>query len=253
MPTQTYLMRIWLPDRPGVLGAVATRLGAVKGDLLGIEVVERGGGMVIDELLIELPDSNVIDLMMREVTAVEGVRVEDLRSVDDRRDVETDAIDACAAIAEWPLMHPATVSSLAEHICHNVAAALRCSWTAIIDGSSDREQFQTAVGAAPDPRWLEAYVAGARHAVSTVDACAEADAEVLETETDTLCVQLPRSRQTLVLGRNELTFRRRDRQKANAIARVADAVSTLHQNPISPPPDWCVETTSYDRLTTPIR
>ena len=37
----TYVVRIWLPDRPGALGAVASRIGAVRGDLIGVDILER--------------------------------------------------------------------------------------------------------------------------------------------------------------------------------------------------------------------
>ena len=48
-------MRVWLPDRPGALGAVASRIGAVRGDLVGVDILERGAGRAIDELVVELP------------------------------------------------------------------------------------------------------------------------------------------------------------------------------------------------------
>jgi hypothetical protein len=53
---ETFVVRVWLPDRPGALGAVASRIGAVGGDLVGIDILERGGGRVIDELVVELFD-----------------------------------------------------------------------------------------------------------------------------------------------------------------------------------------------------
>ena len=37
-------LRVWLPDRPGALGAVASRIGGVKGDVVGIEILEQGAG-----------------------------------------------------------------------------------------------------------------------------------------------------------------------------------------------------------------
>ena len=46
----TYVVRLWLPDRPGALGQVASRIGAVHGDVVGIEILERGGGSAIDDL-----------------------------------------------------------------------------------------------------------------------------------------------------------------------------------------------------------
>jgi hypothetical protein len=47
-------MRIWLPDAPGVLGAVAAEIGAVRGNVVGLEVLEREAGVAIDELVVEL-------------------------------------------------------------------------------------------------------------------------------------------------------------------------------------------------------
>ena len=41
-----YVVRIALPDRPGALGLVASRIGAVGGDIVAIHILEReeGGG-----------------------------------------------------------------------------------------------------------------------------------------------------------------------------------------------------------------
>jgi len=33
----TFLLRVELPDRPGALGAVASRIGAVRGDLVAVD------------------------------------------------------------------------------------------------------------------------------------------------------------------------------------------------------------------------
>ena len=42
-----YAVRVWLPDRPGALGQVASRIGAVRGDVVGIEILQRGAGRAI--------------------------------------------------------------------------------------------------------------------------------------------------------------------------------------------------------------
>ena len=76
-----YVVRIWLPDRPGALGAIASRIGAVRGDLIGIDILERGAGRAIDELVVELPDESLVPLLTRELSEVEGVDVEDIRPV----------------------------------------------------------------------------------------------------------------------------------------------------------------------------
>ena len=75
----TFVMRIWMPDRPGALGAVASRVGAVGGDVVGIDILERGAGRAIDELVVELPDEGLVDLLIEEVRQVDGVDVEDIK------------------------------------------------------------------------------------------------------------------------------------------------------------------------------
>ena len=250
MTAQTYLMRIWLPDRPGVLGAVATRLGAVNGDLLGIEIVERGGGMVIDELLISLPTETVIGLMIREVTSVDGVRIEDVKTVEATRHPEELALEASAAIAEWPLTHPAVAGDLADHICDQLMMALRCSWVAIVDQPGQGASVLATHGDAPDASWLLAYCAGAHHARSTTALRGTEPSGSIEVETDTFCVHLDRSDQMLVLGRDESSFLQGDRNKAQILGRVADMVSAFHRPKAT---TRCDQSPTAELLTTPSR
>jgi len=75
-------VRVWLPDRPGALGAVASRIGAVGGDVIGIDIIDRGAGRAVDELVVQLPEDGLTDLLLREVADVEGVDVEDVRTLD---------------------------------------------------------------------------------------------------------------------------------------------------------------------------
>ena len=77
-----FVVRVWLPDRPGALGQVASRIGAVRGDVIGIEILERGGGRAIDELVVALPDDGLIDLLVAEIAQVDGVDVEEVQPVD---------------------------------------------------------------------------------------------------------------------------------------------------------------------------
>src|SRR5439155_1650026 len=92
-----YVLRLWIPDRPGALGAVASRIGAVRGDVVGIEILERGAGRAIDELVVELPDEDLVSLLVREVGQVDGVDVEDVRPAPHlRRDPRLDALATAA-------------------------------------------------------------------------------------------------------------------------------------------------------------
>ena len=49
-----YVVRISLPDRPGALGLVASRIGAVGGDIVAIHILERVDDNAIDEFVVEL-------------------------------------------------------------------------------------------------------------------------------------------------------------------------------------------------------
>ena len=63
----SYVVRVWLPDRPGALGQVASRIGAVRGDVVGIDILERGAGRAIDELAVALPDDELVPLLCQEI------------------------------------------------------------------------------------------------------------------------------------------------------------------------------------------
>ena len=43
----SYLLRLVVPDRPGILGAVATALGTAGVDIVSVDVLERGGGVAV--------------------------------------------------------------------------------------------------------------------------------------------------------------------------------------------------------------
>jgi len=77
-----FLVRVRLLDRPGALGLVASRIGAVGGDIVAIDICEREQGSVVDEFLVELGDEELVSLLRREVHEVDGVAIEEIRRVD---------------------------------------------------------------------------------------------------------------------------------------------------------------------------
>ncbi len=81
----TFVVRVWLPDRPGALGAVASRIGAVSGDIVGVEILEREQGRAVDEFLVELDGPELVELLIAEVAEVDGVEVAHIRPVVTRR------------------------------------------------------------------------------------------------------------------------------------------------------------------------
>ncbi|HUF84942.1 MAG TPA: amino acid-binding protein, partial [Acidimicrobiia bacterium] len=65
------LIRVWLPDRPGALGAVASRIGSIRGDIVGLDVLERGDGIAVDEFAVELEHDEVLPMLVREIEEVD--------------------------------------------------------------------------------------------------------------------------------------------------------------------------------------
>jgi ACT domain-containing protein len=77
-----YVVRIALPDRPGALGLVASRIGAVGGDIVAINILERDSGRAVDEFVIEISGQHLIELLRSEINEVDGVSVLDIRPAD---------------------------------------------------------------------------------------------------------------------------------------------------------------------------
>jgi ACT domain-containing protein len=77
-----YVVRIALPDRPGALGLVASRIGAVGGDIVAINILERDGGQAVDEFVVEIGGEHLVELLQNEIHEVDGVSVLEIRSAD---------------------------------------------------------------------------------------------------------------------------------------------------------------------------
>ena len=95
----SYLLRLVLPDRPGMLGAVATALGEAGADILSLDVVERGPGGAVDDLVVALPPGGMADVLITRAQSVPGVVVESLRPYHGGSDLHRDLelVDALAA------------------------------------------------------------------------------------------------------------------------------------------------------------
>ena len=94
----SYLLRLVVPDKPGTLGAVATALGEAGVDIVSLDVLERGQGVAVDDVVVDLPRDRVPDSLITAAQSVEGVTVESLRPfagpLDTHRELEL--LDALA-------------------------------------------------------------------------------------------------------------------------------------------------------------
>ncbi len=71
------VIEVRLPDRPGALGAVASRIGAVGGDITDVVVASRANGFAEDVFHVELPTTvegvDMVGLVLEEISQVDGV------------------------------------------------------------------------------------------------------------------------------------------------------------------------------------
>ena len=93
-------MRIWLPDRPGALGLVASRIGALGADIVGIDVLERSEHVAVDEFAVVLPSEDLVPLLVREIGEVDGASVEEWQLVERFPDPRLDALETVEQIAQ---------------------------------------------------------------------------------------------------------------------------------------------------------
>ena len=66
------LLRLVVPDRPGILGAVATALGDAGIDIVSVDVLERGNGVAVDDVVVELPADRLPDSLITAAQSVPG-------------------------------------------------------------------------------------------------------------------------------------------------------------------------------------
>jgi hypothetical protein len=205
---ETYTVRVWLPDRPGALGAVASRIGAVRGEIVGIEILERGGGRAVDDLVVELPDGALVDLLIAEISQVDGVDVEDVRpAVDALHDPRLDALETAAQ-----LVASASADAIVTALCERAVATIGAQWAAIVD--MEAVGVKASVGTAPELAWLTAFVHGSKSSARV--AAMESGPD------DVLWAPLPAANLALVMGRDGQAFRARERRTAAALARIVD-------------------------------
>jgi len=207
------VVRVWLPDRPGALGQVASRIGAVRGDVLGIEILETGAGRVIDELVVDLDVASSVDLLIAEVGAVDGVSVEHVRTIDgDRVDPDLVALAVGAELAE------SAAEARLSVLCAGVARVADAAWSVAVRDATIVE----AVGETPAPTWLTAFLEGAQH----LNGGNDGDAARLSdhSPSDIVWAHLRRSGVSLAAGRSDRPVHDRERTRVALLARLADAL-----------------------------
>ncbi len=203
----TLVVRVWLPDRPGALGRVASHIGSVGGDVVGIEILERGAGRAIDELVVDLPGEHLVDLLLAQIAEVEGVAVEDIRPLRGPvHDRWLDPLDTATRVIEAD--DPERVLGV---LCDEMAIEMDADWAVALDPRDG--SLHRAAGEPPDVRWIHAFVEGSK--LSAAVASGSAGPE------DVAWASLPGAHREVVLGRRGRPFRSRERRQLAALARIA--------------------------------
>ena len=201
------VLRVWIPDRPGALGEIASRIGEVGGDVVAIEVLERGAGQAVDELVVSLPSASLHRALVSAVDELAEVSVEECRVVEDAyADVNLAALTLGVELAEAGDDRLGLLARCAHQL-------LEASWTAVIRSG----ELVESVGEVPGPGWISAFVDGSRHLGGDT---------AREAPSDLVWAPLERSELTLAAGRSGRPVHASERARIELLARLADALLT---------------------------
>ena len=196
-------VRIWLPDEPGMLAAVATRIAAIRGNVVGLEVLERSGGVAVDELMVELPEAGLTDKLCRQLRTIEGAGIEEVRPVPPG--MEERGLQVIAAAVS--ILETANASASLSALVGLTGELFDTEWSALVDLRS--ETYVHCTGDVPTIPWLMAFFSGTR---ATSDA---------STGSGVMAGELAEASLMLAIGRT-VAFRRREHQELEMLVRVAD-------------------------------
>lgn len=144
----SYLLRVVLPDRPGMLGAVATALGGVGADIVSLDVVERSVEGAVDDLVVTLPPGGLADTLLTAARSVPDVQVESLRPYHGAADLHADLelVEELAAQPEEAL----------DLLVRHAPGVFRVGWATCVEGGGSGPTCQLAASSgAPDVDGLD--------------------------------------------------------------------------------------------------
>jgi hypothetical protein len=199
-------LRLWLPDAPGTLGAVAAEIGAAKGNVVGLEVLEREAGVAIDEMVVELPDDpDAIDAVCRGVRNVPGVGVEEVTELVGEAADREDSVLAAAAV----IVAASTPDAVRTALVSRLRALFGLTWLAVADEPLTR--FVEVHGDAPTPAWVAAFAEGARSGADPAN----------DTTGSGVFVEFVSGTGLAVCGGRTVAIRRRERHEIALLVTVA--------------------------------
>ena len=137
-----FLLRVSLPDRPGSLGAVASALGQVGGDINAVEIIEKLDGVVIDDFIVALPAGQLPETMVTACNQLPGVQVEWISRYPEGGNLHSD-LEALERMMADPEHAAETLVSLCPVV-------FRSHWASLLQLTRDGVQQAYATTLAPD-------------------------------------------------------------------------------------------------------
>jgi len=203
------VVRVLLPDRPGALGAVASRIAAAQGDIVGVDVLERSGSVAVDEFFVDVAGADVIPLLVREIEAVDGASVEEAREVDAHSEPLLDALASAES-----LVSTKTRAELFDRLVTLVNAEFAADWSALVTEST----VLATAGPTPELDMLLALRAGV--------AASPAVASGTVGPSDLLVAPLAGLEASLLVSRSGSPIRQTERGQCCGLARITDVLAT---------------------------
>jgi hypothetical protein len=211
VPAVHALIRVWLTDRPGALGQVASRIGAVRADIVAIDVLERGEGVAIDEFAVLLDDEALVPLLITEIEQVDGASVEQVKTVDHFPDARLDALHTAA------VLHDArSVEELERVVCELIHGEFLADWVALVGPECLLGATGGELPPAETVRMIAIGMSGSGAAMSADTGLHTLAAATLEGH-----------EATLVVHRDAPPFRQREREQLQLLARITDRMLAL--------------------------
>lgn len=191
----SYLLRVQLADRPGSLGSLAVALGSVGADILSLDVVERGSGYAIDDLVVELPAGALPDRLLTAAEALKGVRVDTVRPhtglLEAHRELEL--LDHIAAAGNS--------SAKLQVLADEAPRVLRVGWCTVMRGFDTGLEVVVGSASAPETKVAAAPWLPIEHA-EALDGTAEWVPQAWrDMDTTLVAAPLGDSQTAAVLGR----------------------------------------------------
>ncbi len=193
-----FLIRVRIPDRPGALGAVASRIGAVGADVVSIDILQRAHGEVVDELGVVTATDDLAGLLEEEILEVDGVSLEEVRSIGGPvPDRHAELIEIATA-----LVHQTTPDDVLSELVVRTRSSLAAAFVALVD--PDAGTVVVADGDRPPVEQISSSLSRPDH------------------NDRTLTTRLNGSGLVLLVVRKAPILRDRERQRVGALAALAD-------------------------------